>query len=104
MRDRRCRLVQLQLSQVGVKMKKLLLASVAAVALLAGAPAHAADLGRRSTYAPPPVVVPLPVYSWTGCYIGVNAGGTWSHNDVDTAASPVFVSNLSNAQNNANAS
>jgi outer membrane immunogenic protein len=50
--------------------KKLLLAS-AASALLAGA-ASAADLPRRA--APPPVFTPVPVFTWTGAYFGINAG------------------------------
>jgi outer membrane immunogenic protein len=50
--------------------KKLILASVA-TALLAGS-ATAADLPRRQ--APPPVFVPVPVFTWTGAYFGINAG------------------------------
>jgi outer membrane immunogenic protein len=50
-------------------MKKLLLASAATV-LLTGA-ASAADLPRR---APPPVFTPVPVFTWTGAYFGINAG------------------------------
>src|SRR5881398_468180 len=50
--------------------KTLLLAS-AATALLAGA-ASAADLPRRA--APPPVFTPVPVFTWTGAYFGINAG------------------------------
>src|SRR6476661_7004783 len=50
--------------------KKLLLAS-AATALMAGA-ASAADLPRRA--APPPVFTPVPVFTWTGAYFGINAG------------------------------
>ncbi|MGU3545453.1 outer membrane protein [Methylobacterium sp. A52T] len=50
--------------------KKLLLAS-AATALLTGA-ASAADLPRRA--APPPVFTPIPVFTWTGAYFGINAG------------------------------
>jgi outer membrane immunogenic protein len=57
-------------------MKKLLLAGVAGVALMAGVPAHAADLGARQPYKAPPVVAPLPPPPiWTGCYIGGNIGG-----------------------------
>jgi outer membrane immunogenic protein len=48
--------------------------------------AIAADLPSR---APPPVYLPPPpIFSWTGLYIGLNAGYTWSNNnavDVDTA-------------------
>jgi len=61
-------------------MKKILLACIAGVALVA--PAHAADL--RPTYKappPPPVVAPVPIFSWTGCYIGANVGGAWAHKD-----------------------
>ncbi len=64
-------------------MKKTLLAGVAAgVALVAGAPAHAADLGRRPAYAPPPVVAPIPLFSWTGCYIGGHIGGGWGRKEI----------------------
>jgi outer membrane immunogenic protein len=48
-------------------MKRILLASVAALGL-AGT-ASAADLGIRA-----PIVAPIPVFSWTGCYIGVHGG------------------------------
>ncbi|WP_043750787.1 outer membrane protein [Methylobacterium nodulans] len=51
-------------------MKKLLLASAAATAL-SGA-ASAADLPRR--VAPPPVIAPVPVFTWTGFYAGFNVG------------------------------
>src|SRR5260370_24609572 len=56
-------------------MKKLLLASIAGVALVAGAPANAADLSARPAYkAPPPVAAPIQYYNWTGFYIGGNVG------------------------------
>ncbi len=61
-------------------MRKVLLAGVAGVALVAGAPAYAADLSRRPP-PPPPVVAPVPVFLWTGCYIGANIGGAWAHKD-----------------------
>src|SRR4051812_7410824 len=50
-------------------MKKLLLAGGALAALVAG-PAMAADTAAPAYKAPPPVHI----YSWTGCYIGANAG------------------------------
>jgi outer membrane immunogenic protein len=63
-------------------MKKIVLAGVAGVALLVGAPAHAADLGRPTYKAPPPVVAPVPIFSWTGCYIGGHIGGDWGRDTV----------------------
>jgi outer membrane immunogenic protein len=58
-------------------MKKFLFASIAAAAIAAAGSAGAADLpvyqARR------PVIVP--VYNWTGCYIGGYVGGAWDdHN------------------------
>jgi hypothetical protein len=53
-------------------MKKLLLTAVAGFAFAAIAPAQAADVGRRPVYPPPlvpPRLPPVPVFSWTGCYI-----------------------------------
>ncbi len=61
-------------------MKKCLLTSVAGVALVAGASAHAADLQPRYQ-PPPPVVAPAPFVSWSGCYVGANIGGAWAHKD-----------------------
>jgi outer membrane immunogenic protein len=59
-------------------MKKTFLATVALSALLA-APAMAADLAVKAPLykAPPPVYV----YSWTGCYVGGNAGGLWARKE-----------------------
>ena len=51
-------------------MKKLLLASVAVAAVAVAGSTSAADL-RPIYKAPPPVV---PVWNWTGCYIGGNVG------------------------------
>lgn len=53
---------------------KLLITSMVATAL-AGA-AYAADLPSRK--APPPAYAPpAPIFTWTGFYVGVNAGGTF---------------------------
>ena len=63
-------------------MKKLLLTTVAA-ALLGGS-AIAADLARPAPiYAAPPVIVPL--FTWTGCYVGGNIGGIWARSDWNDA-------------------
>jgi len=43
--------------------------------------AAAADLGKPYTKGPP-IAVP-PAFSWTGFYIGVHAGASWTDNDVD---------------------
>ena len=61
-------------------MKKLLLSSVALLGLTVGA--TAADLPRQTVVAPPPVI-PVPVFTWTGFYVGVNAGGAFSTNNND---------------------
>lgn len=58
-------------------MKKIFLSSVAMVGLTAGA--MAADLPSRR---PPPVpYVAVPVFTWTGFYVGVNAGYGFSNNN-----------------------
>jgi len=56
-------------------LKKILLGSMSAATMTASA--YAADL-RPAPYVPPP-----PVFSWTGAYIGLNAGGVfnWNNND-----------------------
>jgi outer membrane immunogenic protein len=66
---------------MGMEMKKGLLVGVAGVALLAGAAANAADLGTRAPYKTPPVAAPVPIFSWTGCYVGAHVGGGWGRKD-----------------------
>jgi outer membrane immunogenic protein len=61
-------------------MKKLLLASTVLAGLTAAA--SAADLPRRA--APPPVFTPVPVFTWTGFYVGVNAGYGFDANSRNT--------------------
>ncbi|MGO4571967.1 outer membrane protein [Microvirga sp. 2TAF3] len=61
-------------------MKKLvvsLLTCTATMALAATA-ATAADLPVRAA---PPVIAPIPIFTWTGFYAGVNVGGAWSNNN-----------------------
>jgi outer membrane immunogenic protein len=63
-------------------MKKILLSSVALICLTAGA--MAADLPSRR-FAPGPAPAPMfaavPVFTWTGFYVGVNAGWGWGTNN-----------------------
>lgn len=56
-------------------MKRILLASVAALGL-AGT-ASAADLAVRAP-------VPVPLFSWTGCYLGINGGWIGGNDDYST--------------------
>ena len=63
-------------------MKKILLGSVATGALVAAGSASAADLGPRPAYKAAPMVAPVPVFSWTGCFIGAHGGWGWGKKDV----------------------
>jgi outer membrane immunogenic protein len=56
-------------------MKRLLLASVAAVMIIPGGSVWAADMAVK---APPPPPPPPPSFSWTGFYIGGNVGAGWA--------------------------
>ncbi|CAA2155454.1 outer membrane protein [Methylobacterium brachiatum] len=74
---------------------KTLLTSLAAFTALTAA-ASAADLPRRA--APPPVFTPVPVFTWTGFYFGINAGYAFDASDTDsnrgfvqTAGSPAVL-------------
>ena len=51
--------------------------SVAAFLVIASSDAFAADLPVRKAPPPPPPVI-VPVYNWTGFYIGGNLGGAWA--------------------------
>ena len=73
--------------------KKLLLAG-AATALVATA-ANAADLPRRA--APPPVFTPVPVFSWTGFYAGLESAYTFTDRERITTVG-VLPANVTNVQ------
>jgi outer membrane immunogenic protein len=65
---------------VSFGVKKLLLGTSISLAMVAGA--AAADLPPAPPPAPAPVPytkAPPPALSWTGCYVGGNIGGGWSH-------------------------
>jgi outer membrane immunogenic protein len=45
---------------------------------------HAADLGVRYPVAPvAPAAVYVPIYNWTGFYLGINGGGGWGKSQWD---------------------
>ena len=58
-------------------MKTLLLSSTAALALLSSA-AFAADLPARGPASAPAPVYAAPIFTWTGFYVGVNAGAAFN--------------------------
>jgi outer membrane immunogenic protein len=67
-------------------MKKILLGSVATGAIVAAGSASAADLGTRPVYKAAPVVAPVPVFSWTGCFVGAHGGWGWGRKDITKAS------------------
>src|SRR5215813_13503238 len=72
-------------------MKRLLKYVASAAMLFSPLAAHSADMAVK---APPPV--PVPVFSWTGFYVGANIGGAWSNNRwTDT----LFLTNFNNNNN-----
>jgi outer membrane immunogenic protein len=69
-------------------MRHLLLASVAATALTAGS-AFAADLPKRTSA--PTFTAPAPLaMSWSGFYVGVQAGGAWDNVSQTSFAAPAL--------------
>jgi outer membrane immunogenic protein len=71
-------------------MKKLLLGTVALVALGATVPALAADLPARAPYTKAPVYA-SPIYNWTGFYIGGHIGGAFAGNNSLTGSNGRFL-------------
>jgi outer membrane immunogenic protein len=61
--------------------RSTLLAAVSTVVL--GSVAMAADLPSTKEPAPP-YVAPIPTFSWSGCYAGVNVGGAWANQGANT--------------------
>jgi len=71
-------------------LNKTLLTGVAGTALLAAAPAMAADLAVKAPRVAP-VAPPVPVFSWTGCFVGAHVGWGWGKKDFnvfDTSFTP----------------
>jgi outer membrane immunogenic protein len=68
-------------------MKKILL-SATALSLALTASAFAADLPSRKA----PIIIPPPPPTWTGFYVGLNAGGTFdASSNIYVTNAPVFV-------------
>lgn len=65
-------------------MKKFLLASVAALGIVAAGAASAADLPSRKGPVEAPIYVPA--FTWTGFYVGANAGYAWGNVNADGIA------------------
>ncbi|HXY57765.1 MAG TPA: outer membrane beta-barrel protein [Methylocystis sp.] len=59
-------------------MKRVLLPTAAALLALAAMPALAADLPSRKA---PPVEPPPPPPTWTGFYLGINGGYSWTNSN-----------------------
>jgi outer membrane immunogenic protein len=82
-------------------MRKLLLGSVALVALAVG-PAMAADMRPAPVYTKAPIMEPS--YNWTGLYIGGHVGGGWgtsqSTTNTEFPASIAYPIGTSFSQNN----
>jgi outer membrane immunogenic protein len=81
----------MQLIRRTCTMKRIWGSSVAALLAMTSSGAFAADLPIRK--APPPL--PIPIYNWTGFYIGGNAGGVW---ETGTISDNFFGTSFSNSR------
>jgi outer membrane immunogenic protein len=70
----------------GHSVKKLLLGAVALCIL--GTAAQAADLPRKSF---PSAAAPVPMFTWTGFYVGLNGGYGFGDNKFATTGTPAFL-------------
>jgi len=66
-------------------MKKLTLALIALVLVFSGT-TFAADMAVKARPAPP-----APIFSWTGFYLGVHAGGSWFDKDWSQPLTPINI-------------
>src|SRR5271169_1799571 len=74
-------------------MQKILLAATMIVSVVSGS-ALAADMpqpGPAPVYSKAPMLMPM--YSWTGCYVGGNVGGVWATTNWTIAANGQAITN-----------
>jgi outer membrane immunogenic protein len=69
-------------------MRASIVIAAAAAAALSG-PALAADLPARTMAPAPAAVTYMPVFTWTGLYVGLNAGYGWRNSTTVTVTGPV---------------
>jgi outer membrane immunogenic protein len=72
-------------------MKPLLLASAALLACAVAGSAGAADLPPAAPLPAKAPVVAAPIWNWSGCYVGVNAGGTRAQNNADLSPAGLYL-------------
>jgi outer membrane immunogenic protein len=73
---------------LGEIVKKRLFAAAALLAAAMGVPVFAADLPAPQVYAPPPPAVAPRLFSWTGCYLGIEGGGVLGRTQEINAGGP----------------
>jgi opacity protein-like surface antigen/outer membrane protease len=89
-------------------MEKLLLRSIALIALTAAGTANAADMAPTPIFQSPPPP-PAPMWNWAGGYVGVHLGGLWGDTNFsdpfgtsifgDKVATPGFLGGLQTGYN-----
>jgi outer membrane immunogenic protein len=90
-----CRIIRsLRTHKEGIAVKKTSIARAALLLALSAGSAIAADLPSRK--GPAPAFVPPPPM-WTGFYVGLNAGGTWSEsNNITVGSVPTLFTPVQN--------
>jgi outer membrane immunogenic protein len=78
-------------------MKKLSLAVY--VLVISAVSASAADMAPAPVYTKAPAFVPIAVYDWTGCHVGVNVGGGWTDQSFITSTPATGVTGVANTLN-----
>lgn len=63
---------------------------VAALLAICSPAAFAADVPVRSPAGAEPAVAPIPVYNWTGWYVGATAGYGWTSEGIDYRVTSTF--------------